>query len=166
MKTSTKNELKITAAPGSFDCTIEREFNAPREMVFNAFADPEIVKLIGPDRLTAKMYHYDFRSGGSYRYAHIDDKGNAHTFNGCFHEVATPEHIIQTFEYENLPERGHVTLDTMMFETLPGNRTKLVIHSICRSVTDRDAMMQSGMETGLEQGYAKLDALFEKNLNL
>jgi hypothetical protein len=62
-------------------------------------------------------------------------------------------------EWEGIPERGHVTLDTSIFEELPGNRTKLPIHSVCRTVADRDAMLQSGMETGLNEGYSKLDEL-------
>lgn len=163
MKTSAKKELKITAEPGRFDCTIEREFDAPRELVFKAFADPDIlVQFLGPDRLTMTIDYYDFRSGGSYRYVHSDDKGNVYGFNGVFHEITAPERAIQTFEFEGLPERGHVSLDTMLLEPLPGNRTKIIIHSVFRSIADRDGMLMSGMETGLEQGYARLDALLEK----
>lgn len=161
----TKNEIKITAEPGKQEIYIIREFDAPREMVFKAFADPEIlVQFLGPDRLVMKIDYYDSRSGGSYRYTHEDDKGNVYGFHGVIHEVTAPERMIQTFEFEGLPERGHVTLDTSLFEELPGGRTKLIIHSVCRSVADRDAMVMSGMETGISQGFARLDRLLEKGL--
>ena len=67
--------------------------------------------------------------------------------------------MIQTFEYEGLPERGHVILDAMNLESLPGNRTRLVIHSVYLSVEDRDGMVQAGMETGVNEGYERLDEL-------
>jgi uncharacterized protein YndB with AHSA1/START domain len=161
-----KKELKITAEAGKQDCYIVREFDAPRELVYQAFADPEIlVQFLGPDRMTMKIDYYDFRSGGSYRYVHSDQNGNGYGFHGVIHEATAPERVIQTFEFEGLPERGHVTLDTMLLEALPGDRTKLTIHSVCRSGSDRDAMIMSGMEKGLEQGFARLDTLLEKRFN-
>jgi uncharacterized protein YndB with AHSA1/START domain len=161
-----KKELKITAEAGKQDCYIVREFDAPRELVYQAFADPEIlVQFLGPDRMTMKIDYYDFRSGGSYRYVHSDQNGNGYGFHGVIHEATAPERVIQTFEFEGLPERGHVTLDTMLLEALPGDRTKLTIHSVCRSGSDRDAMIMSGMETGLGQGFARLDALLVKRFN-
>ncbi|HEY2980874.1 MAG TPA: SRPBCC domain-containing protein, partial [Anaerolineales bacterium] len=72
------------------------------------------------------------------------------------------ELMIQTFEFEGLPERGHVTLDTMRLEELPGNRTRVTIQSLFQSVSDRDGMVQSGMEKGVTEGYERLDELFEK----
>ncbi len=65
--------------------------------------------------------------------------------------------MIQTFEFEGLPELGHVVLDTMRLEELPGNRTRVVIQSVYQSVEDRDGMVQSGMETGVREGYERLD---------
>ena len=160
----TKNSVQIIAEPGKQEVFIIREFDAPREKVFMAHADPELlVQWLGPGNRQVKIDHYDSRSGGSYRYFVLNDKGKEiAAFNGAIHEVTAPERIIQTFEFEGLPERGHVTMDTTLFEALPGGRTRLTIHSLCRSVADRDAMMQSGMEKGIEEGYAKLDALIEK----
>jgi hypothetical protein len=80
-------------------------------------------------------------------------------FSGSFHEVAGPERLIQTFEYEGLPEKGHVALETSRFEALPGNRTRVVIHSVFQSVADRDGMMMSGAETGVREGHERLDEL-------
>ena len=71
---------------------------------------------------------------------------------------------MQTFEFEGLPERGHVSLDTMLFEELPGNRTKLIIHSVFRSIEDKEGMMQSGVESGVNEGYVKLDNLLAKGV--
>ena len=106
---------------------------------------------------------FDNRSGGSYRFVHIDTQGNRYGFNGAIHEVAAPERVIRTFEFEGLPERGHVSMEISLFEVLPNDRTRLRIQSIFKSVADRDAMMQSGMEKGLNEGYSKLDKLLKRN---
>jgi uncharacterized protein YndB with AHSA1/START domain len=76
--------------------------------------------------------------------------------------VSPPERVIMTSEFDTLPERGHVVLETLLFEQLPGNKTKLTIHDVCRSVADRDAMIQSGMDSGLEQGFVRLEKLLAK----
>ena len=74
----------------------------------------------------------------------------------------TEDLMIQTFEFEGLPERGHVVLDTMRLEELPGGRTKIMIQSVYQSVEDRDGMIQAGMEHGLNEGYERLDELLAK----
>lgn len=161
-----KNQLQIVAEKGRQECFIIRDFDAPREMVFKAFSDPDIfVQFWGPDKIATKLDYYDFRSGGAYRYMNYDEKGNEIcAFSGVIHEVTTPERVIQTSEFENLSERGHVVLETILFETLPGNRTKLTFHDVCRSVADRDAMIQSGMETGLNEGFNRLDKILAKGI--
>lgn len=163
---ASNNSLKIIAKPGRQEVYIIREFDAPRELVFKAHEDPQLLlQWLGPLNREMRNDHYDSRSCGSYRYSiHNQDGKKIASFNGAIHEVTAPERIIQTFEFEVLPERGHVTLDTTLFEELPGNRTKVTVHSICRSVADRDAMMQSGMEKGINEGYSKLDELLEKKL--
>jgi len=157
----TKLETKIIAEPGRMDVSIVREFDAPRELVFNAHADPELLRQwLGPKKYDVKVHHYNSKSGGSYRYCVVDKNGKTvASFNGAIHEVTAPERIIQTFEFEGLPERGHVTLDCTTFESLPGNRTRVTVHSVCRSQADRDAMMASGIESGINDGYDKLDEL-------
>jgi len=159
-----KNQTQIIAEPGKQDVYIIREFDAQRELVFQAHADPELlVQWLGPDNRQMKIDVYDSRSGGSFRYTIHNEAGKEiAAFNGAIHEVTAPERIIQTFEFEGLPERGHVTLDTTTFEELPNGRTKTIIHSVCRSQADRDAMLQSGMEKGLNEGYSKLDKLLKK----
>ncbi|MGZ7096547.1 MAG: SRPBCC domain-containing protein, partial [Methanobacterium sp.] len=102
------------------------------------------------------------RNGGSWRYIQEDEDGNKFAFHGVNHEVLPPERIIDTFEFEGLPETGHVILDTLKLEALPGNRTKIVDQSVFQSVEDRDGMMQSGMEEGVNDSYERLDELLEK----
>lgn len=160
----TKNQTTVSAEPGKQELFVIREFDAPRDLVFRAFTDPSIVvQFLGPRDLTMKVDHFNMKSGGSYRYIHADNAGNEFAFNGAVHEVTFPERIIQTFEFEGLPEKGHVSLETAMFEELPGNRTKLTMHSIFRSVADRDGLVRSGMERGVREGYERLDEYLEKN---
>lgn len=160
-----KKQLEIKAEPGRQEVFIVREFEAPRELVFKAFTTPElIVRWLGPRDLKMTIDTYDSRSGGSYRYIHTDAGGNSYAFRGVIHEVKAPVRIIQTFEYEGLPDDGHVTLDASIFEELPGNRTRVTIHSVFRSVEDRDGMMASGMERGVTEGYERLDELLESGI--
>jgi uncharacterized protein YndB with AHSA1/START domain len=95
-------------------------------------------------------------SGGCYRYIHRDKDGNEYGFHGVFHEISE-KLMIQTFEFEGLPEPGHVTLDTLRLQSLPGNRTRVTVQSVFQSVADRDGMVESGMERGVREGYERLD---------
>ena len=160
---ASNNKTTIKAEPGKQELFITREFDAPRQMVFKAFTTPElVVQWLGPRELKMKIDKFEPKAGGSYRYVHIDPAGNEYGFHGVVHEVLAPERIIQTFEFEGLPESGHVTLETSRFEELPGNRTCVTIQSIFQTVTDRDGMMQSGMERGVKDSHERLDELFAK----
>lgn len=162
---ASNNKTTITAEPGKQEVFITREFDAPREFVFKAFTTPElIVQWLGPRELKMRIDKFDPKSGGSYRYLHIDPAGNEYGFHGVIHEVLAPQRIIQTFEFEGLPEAGHVAMETSRFEELPGNRTRVTIQSLFQSVTDRDGMMQSGMERGVNDSHERLDELFEKGV--
>jgi uncharacterized protein YndB with AHSA1/START domain len=162
MTTTTKNVTSIKAEPGKQEIIITREFDAPREIVFKAFTDPKLVEQwLGPRDLTMKIEKFDSRAGGSYRY--ILSRGeHSFGFHGVVHEVTFPERIIQTFEFEGLPEKGHVTLETARFEVLPGGRTKLTTQSVFQSVADRDGMLQADMERGVNDSHERLDELLEK----
>ena len=158
-------KTKITAEPGKQELFITREFDAARELVFKAFTNPELyAQWIGPRELTTTIKTFEPRSGGKWRYISKDKDGNKYAFHGVFHEVSAPEIIIETFEFEGLPEAGHVILETARFESLPDNRTKLTCQSVFQSVADRDGMLQSGMEKGVNEGYEKLDELLAKEL--
>jgi uncharacterized protein YndB with AHSA1/START domain len=160
-----KNQTKITAEPGKQEVFISREFDAPRELVFKAFTDPKLViQWLGPRELKMRIEKFEPKSGGSYRYVHIDPGGNEYGFHGVVHDVTAPERVIQTFEFEGLPEKGHVVLDTAKFEPLPGGRTRLTVQSVFQSVADRDGMVMAGMERGVVDSHNRLDELFEKGL--
>ena len=158
-----RNETKVSAEPGSQELTITREFDAPRGLVFKAFVDPRLYVqwLLGPKRLglTMMLVKFEPRTGGAWRYTQRDGDGNEYGFHGTYHEVLEPERIIDTFEFEGLPEKGHVSLETARFEELPGARTRLTIHSVFQSVQDRDGMLQSGMEEGASDSFGRLEEL-------
>src|ERR1700693_4075786 len=117
------NKTTIIAEPGKQEMRITREFDAPRELVFQAFTDPELyVQWLGPRRRTT---------------------------------------MLDTFEFEGLPEAGHVALETLTLEELPGGRTRLTAQSVFQSVADRDGALQSGMEEGLNDSYERLTELLE-----
>ena len=157
----TKNLTKIQADPGKQELFIIREFDAPRELVFQAFTDPALlVRWLGPCDLTLRIDKYERGNGGSWRFVHTDSKGNEFGFHGVCHEELIPERLIRTFEFEGLPESGHVVLETAKFEALPGDRTRLTIQSVFQSIEDRDGMVQSGMARGVNESHEQLDALF------
>lgn len=103
-----------------------------------------------------RIDHYDCRRGGSYRYVHAagDDE---YGFHGCFHELRPPELIVQTFTFEGYPDG--VALERLVLDELDGDRTRLTSTSLVGSFEERDAMLSSGMEHGIVQGYERLDEL-------
>ena len=160
-----KNKMQLTAEPGKQEYFITREFDAPRELVFRAHTDPELfVQWFGPGDLTTTLDYFQPTSGGRWRAIQKDAAGNEYAFHGVTHEVLAPERIIGTFEFEGLPESGHVILDTTRFEELPGGRTRITAQSVFQSVEDRDGMLQSGMESGAGEGYQRLDEILERLL--
>lgn len=153
------NRTVVTAEPNKQELFITREFDAPRELVFKAHVDPEIyTQWVGPKDLEMSVQKLDAFDGGTFEFTHKRD-GNTYRFFGCYHEVAENERIVGTFEFDGLPERGHVIMGKTTFEELPNNRCKLVHQSVFFSVNDRDGMVQSGMERGVREGYEKLDEL-------
>jgi len=156
------NKTTITAEPGKQELFITREFDATSELVYRAHIDPELYVLwLGPHGYEMVLETFEPHSGGRYRYIQKDKDGNEYAFHGVFHEIS-PERMIQTFEFEGLPEKGHVILDTMRLEALQGNRTRITIQSVYQSVEDRDGMIQAGMEIGVNQGYERLDEILKK----
>ena len=152
------NPVVIDAAPGQSHADISREFDAPRDAVFAAHADPALfAQWVGPRSVRTEVTHWDFRSGGGYSFVQRDADGNAYAFRGVFHTVRQNELIIQTFEYEGSPD--DVSLDILLFEELPGGRSRVVDHSVFPSLEMFEAMVAEGMEQGIEEGYAKLDDL-------
>jgi uncharacterized protein YndB with AHSA1/START domain len=159
----TKNNTTVKAEAGKQEFFITREFDFPREIVFRAFTDPKLyVQWLGPRRMKMTLEKFEPKTGGTWRYKHIDPDGNEYRFHGVNHEVLPPERLIDTFEFEGLPEKGHVSLETARFEELPGGRTRLTIHSVFQSVADRDGMIGSGAEQGITESFERLDELLAK----
>jgi uncharacterized protein YndB with AHSA1/START domain len=153
-------KTQIIAAPGMPQILITREFNAPRDLVFRAYTDPElIVQWLGPHGTTTKVDRYEVRDGGMWRYISLDADGVEYGFHGVFHGTPSPDGIVQTFEFEGWP--GHVSLETATFEERAG-RTLVRLNSVYQSVEDRDQMVESGMEQGVNDGYERLDDLLAR----
>jgi uncharacterized protein YndB with AHSA1/START domain len=157
------NKTVVTAEPGKQELFIIREFDAPRELVWKAHTDPDLyVQWVGPHGMTMKIEKWEMSEGGSYRYTH-ERGGHRYAFFGVNHEIHAPERMIGTFEFDGLSERGHVIMGKTLFEELPNGRTRVVHQSVFMSVSDRDGMIQSGMELGVSDGYEKLDDLLAKH---
>ncbi len=152
------NPVTIEVVPGTSYADITREFEAPVAAVFHAHADPELfAQWIGPLALENRITHWDFRSGGGYRFEQTDADGTVYAFRGVFHTVRENELIIQTFEFEGWPDE--ISLDVIRFEDLPGGRSRLVDHGVFSTVEALEGMLASGMEKGMAEGYEKLDEI-------
>ena len=150
-------ETKITAPAGVPFVDIEREFDFPRQLVFRAYSEPELIKQwLGPRRLEMIIDRWDEHG---YRYVHRDTAGNEFGFHGAFHGPMTIDGGTQTFEFEGVP--GHISLDTLVLED-HGDRTVVRTHSTFQSVADRDGMVQAGMASGVTEGYERLDDVLAK----
>jgi uncharacterized protein YndB with AHSA1/START domain len=154
------SKTDITAEPGIPLVLISREFDAPRDLVFRAYADPELlVQWLGPRDLTMTVDEYDVRDGGKWRYISKDAQGNEYGFHGVFHGNPSPDGIVQTFEFEGTP--GHVSLDTFTLEEQDGKTLMRSVSSF-QSVEDRDGMVAAGMERGVYDSYERLTELLAR----
>lgn len=150
--------LLVTAPDGVPWIDFEREFDAPVGALFEAHRDPDLVRQwLGPHGYEMDIERYDFRSGGSYRYLHRNPAGEEFAFRGVFHTVRDDEFAIQTFEFEGMPDE--VAIEFLWFEDLGDGRSRLRGRSIGRTVEGRDAMVGSGMEHGMREGYERLDGV-------
>ncbi len=154
--TPTMTKATIEADPTVPIIRITRDFAASPAQVFRAHTEPELfARWVGPDAMTTTSDRWDASTGGCWRYVAAAN-GQEFAFHGCFHEVR-PDRIVQTMTWEGDPDG--VALETLRFEDLGDGRTRLHAQSLCDSFEARDAWLRSGMETGVDQGYAKLDAL-------
>jgi uncharacterized protein YndB with AHSA1/START domain len=140
--------------PTDREIRTERIFNAPRERVFAAMTDPELIpKWWGPREMDTVVDVMDVRPGGQWRFVHTAP-GQETAFRGTYREITPPERIVQTFEWEGMP--GHVLVETATLEDL-GDRTKLTTVSLFHTTEERDGMLASGMESGLSESHQRLD---------
>ncbi len=152
----TMTTAAIEADPTVPIIRVTRDFAATPAQLFRAHTDPELfVRWVGPDGMSTTLDRWEASTGGSWRYVAAQD-GMEFGFHGCFHEVR-PDRIVQTFTWEGAPDG--VALETLNFDDLGGGRSRLRTQSLCDSFEGRDAWLRSGMEVGIDQGYAKLAAL-------
>ncbi len=153
---TTYERAHIEADPDVPIIRITRDFAAPPAQLLRAHTDPELfARWAGPNSTSTRVDHWDARTGGSWRFVSVLD-GEEFGFRGCFHEVSDTR-IVQTFTWEGDPEG--VALETLTFEDLGDGRTRLRTQSLVDSFDGRDAWLRSGMEVGVDDGYAKLDVM-------
>ena len=150
-------KTEITAEPGASQIVITREFDAPRELVFRCFTDPDLIpRWLGPRELAMRVDEFDLKDGGRYRYVNIDADGTEYRFRGVFHGTPTPDLTVQTFEFEGMP--GHGALEALTMTEQDG-RTLVRTRSSFQSVEDRDGIIASGMEHGVRDSDERLAEL-------
>jgi uncharacterized protein YndB with AHSA1/START domain len=140
--------------PTDREIRIERVFEAPRERVWRAMTDPRLVAQWWGRGNELVVERLEVERGGHWRFVEHGPDG-VHGFEGRFREVKAPERAVQTFEWDGMP--GYVIVNTMTLEDLGDGRTKLVTLSLFHTTEERDGMLGSGMETGMNQSYAALD---------
>jgi len=146
--------------PSDREVLITRIFDAPREMVFKASLDPNLIpQWWGPKRYTTTVEKMDVKPGGVWRFIQRDQEGNKYAFNGVYREIVSPEREVHTFEFEGMP--GHVMLETSTFEEFEG-KTKLTVSDLFQTVEDRDGMFNSGMKEGATESMERLEELLKK----
>lgn len=146
--------------PSDREIVTERVFAAGRDRVFAAYTDPELIpEWWGPRGVTTTVEQLDLRPGGAWRFACGDKAGLQDAFRGTIREVTAPERLVQTFEWEGMP--GHVLVETASFEDL-GGRTKVTTHSLFHTTEERNGMLDSGMERGLNESHERLDELLAR----
>ncbi|MFD9829731.1 SRPBCC family protein [Tsukamurella tyrosinosolvens] len=154
--TNVNAEASIEASATLPSITITRDFRATPAQLHRAHTDPELyARWVGPSDIATEIVHWDARTGGSWAYNNTrgDER---YSFHGSFHDVRE-DRIVQTFTFDEWPDA--VSLETMTFEDLGDGRTRMHSVSLLDSFESRDGMLASGMEKGVNDGYAKLDRL-------
>lgn len=155
-------EAAIAADPTVPAIHITRDFRATPAQLHRAHTDPELfARWVGPDGMDTEILAWDARGGGEWRYVARRD-GEDYGFRGCFHTVRE-DRIVQTFSWDGMPDA--IALETLTFEDLGNGSTRLHATSLCDSFEGRDGMLASGMESGIHEGYAKLDAVLAAELS-
>lgn len=142
--------------PSDREIRTERIFDAPRDRVWRAMTDPKLVAQWWGRGNKLVIEKLEVKKGGHWRFVEHSDHGE-HGFEGRFREVTPPERIVQTFEWDGMP--AHVIVNTMTLTDLGDGRTKLVATSLFHTTEERDGMLNSGMEGGMNESYAALDRL-------
>ncbi len=149
-------QASIEADPTVPIIRITRDFDATPAQLMRAHTDPELfARWVGPNGMETTILDWDATTGGRWRYV-ARGGDEEYGFHGSFHEIGE-DRIVQTFTYDGEPDG--VALETLRFEDVGDGRTRLHAQSLVDSFAARDQWLASGMETGVNEGYAKLDAL-------
>jgi uncharacterized protein YndB with AHSA1/START domain len=156
MSTPVDDTNATITTPTDREIRIERIFDAPIDRVWQAFTDPALVAQWWGRGNELVIERMEVRRGGHWRFVEHSADG-VDGFEGRYREVSPHQRLVQTFEWDGMP--GYVAVDTAVFEDLGDGRTKLVTTSLFHTKDERDQMLESGMETGLNASYAALDKL-------
>jgi uncharacterized protein YndB with AHSA1/START domain len=155
---------KFIAESGKQEIIGTTVFDAPRELVFKTYTDPNLLpQWWGLKSLKTTVEKMDLKPGGIWRFVQRDADGNEFAFHGVYHEIRWPERVVFTFEFEGMP--GHISLETVTFEDFDDKTTKLTAKSVFQSVEDRDGIINSGSEEGATESMDRLAELLEKIQN-
>ncbi len=158
--TEQNTSASTLSTPSDLEIVMTRVFDAPRALVFEAYTDPRHVPhwwgLRGNTTIVDKM---DVRPGGQWRYIQRAPDGTEYAFNGEYREVAPPERLVSTFEFEGMP--GHIAVDAAQFDERDG-KTTLTVTSTFTTKEERDGMLQSGMEGGANETWDRLAELLAR----
>jgi len=156
MMTATAPRRATVTTPTDREIRIERIFDAPRSKVWKAMTDPTLVAQWWGRGNKLVIEKFEPVRGGHWRFVEHAE-GQQHGFEGRFREVTPEERVVQTFEWDGMP--GHTVLETLTLEDLGDGRTRLMTTSLFFTAEERDGMLQSGMEGGVNESYAALDRL-------
>ncbi len=156
--TKSATPAKVTK-PSDREIRVERVFNATRERVWKAHTDPKLLAQWWGRGNQLVIERYELERGGHWRFVEHSDHGS-HGFEGRFREVKPMERLSMTFEWDGMP--GYPAVTTAVFEDLGDGRTKLVSTMQFYTPEERDGMLHSGMEGGMNESYAALDAVLAK----
>ncbi|MFD4266329.1 SRPBCC family protein [Rhodococcus sp. NPDC058481] len=159
MTTQDTPAAATVSTPGDRDIHIERVFNAARDRVWAAYTEPEqLAKWWGRGN-PLDVERWEFERGGHWRFVEHHE-GGTDGFEGRFREITPKDRLIYSFEWDGMP--AHVCIETVEFVDLGDGRTRVVIDNQFVTAAERDGMLQSGMEGGLNNSFEALDALLAK----
>jgi uncharacterized protein YndB with AHSA1/START domain len=144
--------------PADTQILITREFDAPRHLVWRAYTEPDLIKRWwAGERGTVTSVEVDLRVGGRWRYVMTANPGFEVAFHGEYREISAPERLVNTEAFEGLPDPdGNAALNTVSFTEKDG-RTYFEILVECNDRATRDAIIESGMEGGMQESYDALE---------
>lgn len=154
MTTTAAPARAAVSTPSDREIRVERVFDAPRDRVWQAMTDPALIAQWWGRGNPLVVERNEVERGGHWRYVEHSARGT-HGFEGRYREVTPPERVVRTFEWDGMP--GHVAVETATLEDLGDGRTRLVSVSIFHTTAERDGMLHSGMEGGMNESYAALD---------